>query len=245
MAVKVLIVDDDPVSLRLLRGYLEKWGYEVAQAQNGAAAWSLFQTDDFPLVIADWMMPEMDGLELVRRIRSCQRQGYAYCILLTARAEKEDLVAGMEAGADDFLGKPFDRDELRVRLREGERIIHLERAARQQTEALREARAALAESQRLAQVGRLSSQIAAEIEKLLADAIEDLTKLRGQVEEQAACLVDPALERLAQARRGAEQLGKQAGGQQGGPTRTGPSGSDSIEVSSPGGKDPWKGGKSP
>ena len=132
--MKVLIVDDDPVSLKLLRTYLEKWGYQVTQAQDGAAGWSLFQTDDFPLVIADWMMPEMDGVELVRRIRAHERPGFVYCILLTARSHKEDLVEGMDAGADDFLSKPFDRDELRVRLREGERIVTLERAAAQQAQ---------------------------------------------------------------------------------------------------------------
>lgn len=210
MALKVLIVDDDPVSLRLLRGYLEKWGYEVTQAANGAAAWSLFQEHGFSLVIADWMMPEMDGVELVRRIRSGERQGYAYCMLLTARAEKEDLVEGMDAGADDFLSKPFDRDELRVRLREGERIIRLERDAMQQTEALRDAQAALAEKERLAQLGQLSAQFAAEIEKSLAAAIDELSVLRGRLEEQAAWMVDPVLERLARASRSAEQLIKQA-----------------------------------
>jgi len=128
--MKVLIVDDDPMSRKLLRTYLEKWGYEVTQAEDGAMGWALFQTDDFPLVIADWMMPEMDGVELVRHIRAHERRGFVYCILLTARSHKEDLVEGMDAGADDFLSKPFDRDELRVRLREGERIVKLERAAR-------------------------------------------------------------------------------------------------------------------
>ena len=133
--MKVLVVDDDPISRKLLRTYLEKWGYQVTQAEDGAVGWSLFQTDDFPLVIADWMMPEMDGVELVRRIRAHERPGFVYCILLTARSHKEDLVEGMDAGADDFLSKPFDRDELRVRLREGERIVTLERAAAQQTPA--------------------------------------------------------------------------------------------------------------
>lgn len=127
--MKALVVDDDPLSLRLLRNYLEKWGYEVTQATDGAAAWALLQEDDYPLVIADWMMPEMDGVDLVRRIRATSQPGYVYCILLTARSQKEDLVEGMDAGADDFLSKPFDRDELRVRLREGERIVTLERAA--------------------------------------------------------------------------------------------------------------------
>jgi DNA-binding response OmpR family regulator len=135
--MKVLVADDDPVSRQLLQRYLQKWGHEVAAAEDGAAAWRLFEAGDFPLVITDWMMPEVDGLDLIRRIRLCPRTGYVYAILLSSRSQKEDLVAGMEAGADDFLTKPFDRDELRVRVRAGERVIKLEHD-------LREARAALA-----------------------------------------------------------------------------------------------------
>ena len=118
----VLIADDEPVSRRLLQSYLQKWEYEVTTAQNGAEAWRLFQETNFAIVITDWMMPEVDGLELIRRIRATQRPGYVHATLLTAKAQKEDLVEGMEAGADDFLTKPFDRDELRVRLRAAERI---------------------------------------------------------------------------------------------------------------------------
>ena len=132
--MKVLVADDDPVSRKLLQSYLQKWGCEVTTAQDGAEAWSCFEKDEFPVVITDWMMPELDGVELIRRIRSTPRSGYVYVILLTAKGQKEDLVEGMNAGADDFLTKPFDRDELRVRLRAGERIVELEqqlRAARQ------------------------------------------------------------------------------------------------------------------
>jgi two-component system, NtrC family, sensor kinase len=141
--MKVLVADDDPVSRRLLQSYLQKWGYEVAVAVNGAEAWQLFEQEEFPLVISDWMMPEMDGRELIRRIRGSRRPNYVYTILLTARSHKEDLVEGMEAGADDFVSKPFDRDELHVRLRAGERIIKLERALEDQNRELREAQAAL------------------------------------------------------------------------------------------------------
>jgi DNA-binding response OmpR family regulator len=142
--MKVLIADDDPVSRKLLQSYLQKWGCEVTSAQDGAEAWSCFQGDEFPVVITDWMMPELDGLELVRRIRGSPRARYVYLILLTAKGQKEDLVEGMDAGADDFLTKPFDRDELRVRLRAGERIVALE-------EELRASRLALAEAERLAE----------------------------------------------------------------------------------------------
>ena len=113
--MKVLIAEDDAISRRLLQSYLGRWGHEVAAAQNGAEAWGFFETGEFPLVITDWMMPEMDGLELVRRIRAGEQSGYTYVILLTAKSQKEDLVEGMEAGADDFLTKPFDSKELLVR----------------------------------------------------------------------------------------------------------------------------------
>ena len=141
--MKVLIADDEAVSRRLLQNYLQKWGHEVTVAQNGAEAWRLFEAGGFAVVITDWEMPEMDGVELVRRIRaaSASEPGYVYAILLTAKSQKEDLVEGMEAGADDFLTKPFDRDELRVRLRAGERIMALEQQ-------LREAKAALAEARK-------------------------------------------------------------------------------------------------
>lgn len=128
--MKVLIADDSRLSRRLLAASLAKWQFEVVEAENGAQAWQLFQQEHYPLVLTDWMMPEMDGLELVRRIRSADLPSYVYIILLTARTEKQDLVQAMEAGADDFLAKPIDQDELRVRVREGERIVRLEQADR-------------------------------------------------------------------------------------------------------------------
>jgi sigma-B regulation protein RsbU (phosphoserine phosphatase) len=136
--MKILIAEDDPVSRRLLQSFLEKWGYQVAVAANGADAWRLFQEAYFPLVVSDWMMPEMDGLELIRHIRSSPRPGYVFTILLTARSHKEDVIEGMAAGADDFLTKPFDQGELRVRLRAGERIIRLEETLLEQNRALSE-----------------------------------------------------------------------------------------------------------
>lgn len=142
--MKVLIVDDDPVSRRLLQSYLQKWGYDVVVAVDGADAWRLFGQEEFPVVISDWMMPGLDGAELIRRIRASPQAHYVYTILLTSRSQKEDLVEGMEAGADDFVNKPFLGEELRVRLRAGERIVNLERTLADQNRALREARAALA-----------------------------------------------------------------------------------------------------
>jgi sigma-B regulation protein RsbU (phosphoserine phosphatase) len=125
--MKVLIVDDDKVLVQFLRRVVERSGHEAVSALDGAAAWNLFlEHTDIGLVISDWMMPELDGLELVRRIRACPRSGYVYVILLTAKSRTEDIVDGMKAGADDFLAKPFAPDELKVRLRAGERIVELE-----------------------------------------------------------------------------------------------------------------------
>jgi len=204
--MKVLIVDDDPVSLRLLRNYLEKWGYQVTQAQDGAAGWTLFQTDDFPLVIADWMMPEMDGVELVRRIRAHEGGRFVYCMLLTARAHKEDLVEGMDAGADDFLSKPFDRDELRVRLREGERIVNLERAAAGQGQPAAPAPPGAASGAVEAGTSVPWAGVADEIDQALSAATDELTQVRSQVAPSAAAAIDRVLVQLTCARQAAEQL---------------------------------------
>ncbi|MEA1923027.1 MAG: SpoIIE family protein phosphatase [Pseudomonadota bacterium] len=134
--MKILIAEDERVSRRLLESRLKKWGYEVTAAEDGEEAWELFQKEYFPMVISDWMMPKMDGLELLRRIRSSERPGYVYTILLTARTEKEDLLAGMDSGADDFIAKPFDKDELLARLKVGLRITDLERNLAQRNQEL-------------------------------------------------------------------------------------------------------------
>jgi len=110
----------------------------VVVASNGAEAWQRFTDEgDFRIVISDWMMSGMDGPEFIRRIRASQRPGYVYTVLLTAKSEKEDIVTGMDAGADDFVIKPFDQDELRVRLRAGERIVQLEQTLAEQNQELR------------------------------------------------------------------------------------------------------------
>jgi sigma-B regulation protein RsbU (phosphoserine phosphatase) len=134
--MNILIAEDDPVSRRVLENYLVKFGHEVCTTTDGVEAWEQYDKEVFPIVITDWMMPRMDGLDLVKRIRERQTTGYTYVIMLTAKSQKEDIVSGMEAGADDFLAKPFDRDELRVRLRAGERIVNLERSLAERNVAL-------------------------------------------------------------------------------------------------------------
>jgi two-component system cell cycle response regulator len=125
--MKILIAEDEPVSRRLLESFLVKWGYDVLVTCDGSEAWEALQETESPnLVVSDWMMPEMDGLELCRKVRGMDRSGYIYFILLTAKGRKEDVIQGFQAGADDFLVKPFDREELKYRVRIGERIIRLE-----------------------------------------------------------------------------------------------------------------------
>ena len=124
--MKILVVEDDAFCKEVLEHFLRKSGYEVTVAENGRDAFDLVRDGDFRIVISDWEMPEMSGLDLCRRIRSRQFSEYVYVILLTCREGKEDLVAGFDAGADDFLTKPFQPDELALRLRSAERVVNLE-----------------------------------------------------------------------------------------------------------------------
>ena len=125
--IKILVAEDDFISRRLLQKTLEDWGYEVVTANNGQEAWDIFQGSDILFVIADWIMPGIDGVSLCRKIRKSEMAGYVYFILLTSKGTKEDIIEGLDAGADDYLTKPFDRGELQVRVRAGERIIKLEK----------------------------------------------------------------------------------------------------------------------
>src|SRR5262245_42103906 len=177
--MNVLVVEDDAISRRLLQSYLERWGYEVETAGHGGEAWILFQAGEYGIVVTDWMMPELDGVELIRRIRADERPGYVFTSRLTAKSQKEDLIQGMEAGADDFLSKPFDRDELRVRLRAGERIVLLEQSLAEQNRALREAQAALVQSEKLASLGQLAAGMAHEINNPIAYVFNNLAVVQS------------------------------------------------------------------
>ncbi len=124
--MKILIAEDDPVTRRMLARTLESWGYEVLQAIDGVEARKLLETESVDMILTDWMMPGMDGPQLCRRIRELAEGQYVYIILLTSRSDKESLVEGLAAGADDFVAKPFEREELRARLRAGGRILALQ-----------------------------------------------------------------------------------------------------------------------
>ena len=125
--MKILIAEDDPVSRLLLEATLKQWGYEVVVAADGCEALAALQGADPPaLAILDWMMPGMDGVEVTRAARETPAITPTYIILLTAKTEKKDIVAALEAGADDYLSKPFDREELGARVWAGLRIVSLQ-----------------------------------------------------------------------------------------------------------------------
>ena len=125
--MKILIAEDDPAFGKLLEDLLITWGYEVVTTRDGNDAWEALRGEDAPsLAILDWLMPGMDGVEICRQVRKEVQEHYTYLILLTSQQRDEDLLTGMEAGADDYLTKPFKHHELRVRLRAGRRIIELQ-----------------------------------------------------------------------------------------------------------------------
>jgi diguanylate cyclase (GGDEF)-like protein len=137
--VKILVADDSIVSRHLLDATLRRWGYEVVVACDGTEAWQILQQNGAPSVaILDWMMPGYTGLEVCRMVRQQSREPYTYILLLTSKSLKEDLIEGMEAGADDYITKPFDQHELKVRLRAGTRLVELQAQLLSAREALRE-----------------------------------------------------------------------------------------------------------
>jgi diguanylate cyclase (GGDEF)-like protein len=137
--MRILIADDSLLSRRLLEDTLRNWGYEVTAVRDGTEAREILSGEDCPpIAILDWMMPGCTGPELCDMVRSSAREPYTYILLLTSRNEKQDLVTGMEAGADDYITKPFDRHELQVRLRAGTRIVELQQQLLNTREALRE-----------------------------------------------------------------------------------------------------------
>ena len=136
--MRVLIADDDIISRAVVKALLLKWGYEVMEVGDGNQAWNILKDKDSPhLVLLDWMMPGMDGLELCQCLRQSGNNTYHYIILLTGRDSKEDIIGGLNAGADDYITKPFMPEELEVRLRVGKRILDLQQSLKEALEVQR------------------------------------------------------------------------------------------------------------
>ena len=165
--MKILVAEDDRVQRALLRKILEKWDHKVTETADGVEALSEIEKGDHSILITDWIMPNMDGIELVRKIRSIPKGEYIYIIIMTYKTEKDDMVKGMEAGADDFIAKPIDMGELKVRLRAGERIVRLEQKLSLQNSQLQAANAEM----------RMNMEAAVKIQESLLP--EELPETKG------------------------------------------------------------------
>jgi signal transduction histidine kinase len=159
----VLVAEDSAVSRLFLEKTLTRVGYRVTTVKNGVEAVAAFEKRFFSIVVTDWMMPEMDGPTLCRTLRNADLPGYVYILLLTARDATEDIVAGLESGADDFLKKPFMQPELKARLATGIRILDLERNLKNTAQELETTRGMLVQSEKLAAIGQLAAGLAHEI----------------------------------------------------------------------------------
>lgn len=136
--MRILIAEDDPVSRKVLESMLRKWNYDVVATADGLEAWRLLQGEDAPsLAILDWMMPGMDGLQVCREVRKRPERPYTYIMLLTAKGQDDDIIQGLDAGADDYLTKPVRSQELRARLYAGNRILNVQQQLLAAQEALR------------------------------------------------------------------------------------------------------------
>ena len=124
--MKILLVEDELVSRSKMDKLVQSLGYDTMVADNGSEGWNMWKAERPNVVLTDWNMPEMDGLELCRRIRSEEGEDYTYIIVITGRSEIQDVIRGMEAGADDYIAKPFNKDELNLRIQAGKRVINLQ-----------------------------------------------------------------------------------------------------------------------
>jgi sigma-B regulation protein RsbU (phosphoserine phosphatase) len=145
--MKILVAEDDRVTRTRILAHLRDWGHDPVAAGDGEEAWEIFQQADISMIITDWQMPKLDGIGLIHRVRNRAKDGiYVYTLLLTSRSEKQDIVAGIDAGADDFVTKPFDVNELRARIHAGERILALESALDEKNRNLAAANARMTEN---------------------------------------------------------------------------------------------------
>ena len=200
--MKILIAEDDFISRLLVKKAVTKTDHEVIAAENGKEAWQAFQEHEPDMVITDWMMPEMDGLELCRRIRGSNKKKYTYIMLLTAKEKASDLVEVFDAGADDYIIKPFKPNELISRIKSGERITILE-SRHQELQGilivknkkldeallnLKTTQAQILQSEKMASIGQLAAGVAHEINNPIGFIGSNLEALSGYIDDYDSLL---------------------------------------------------------
>lgn len=172
--MKILVVEDDLVTGTLLKKVLTKQGYDVTHTIDGTKALEALQADIYRIILTDWMMPEMDGPTLCRHVREMNFEQYIYIILLTAKSSKDDAVAGLESGADDYIVKPFDKQELLARIRAGRRLVDLEDTNRHTLQKL-------SRSEKMAAVGHLAAGVAHEVNNPIGFINSNLNSLKDYI----------------------------------------------------------------
>ena len=212
--MKILVVEDESVQSHFLQSLLTLAGHEVVVACDGAEGWQVLQRDHrLRLVVSDWLMPGLDGLELVRRVRAANWPHYTYFILLTSKSTKRNVVTGLEAGADDYLVKPFDNEELLARLRIGERLLNLE--ARLQELATRDSLTGLLNRRAIYDVARLELERAGRTGSPLSLIMLDLDHFKDINDRYGHLVGDEVLRLLArtlqQQKRSYDQVGRWGG----------------------------------
>lgn len=218
--MKILIVEDDPGSRRVVKLRLSAAGYEVVEAEDGQIAWDLFQREPFQIVITDWMMPKLDGPGLIHNIRSSDQKSYTYIIMLTAIDDKPNVVMGLESGADEYLTKPFDSKELMARVASGERILKLEEQltqARHQMEilAMQDGLTGLFNRRAIEEHARAELELARRKERPLSVILLDIDHFKAINDQYGHSVGDHTLRQLAEIltrnRRQYDRIGRWGG----------------------------------